>query len=103
LMCPWVDIAWPYPYPSPDREQALRLMREWTALYLDGHPIDDPLLNPSDADLTGLPPILVQAGTGDGLLEDARRLTEHAVACGVEAHLELYPSTIHGFHMFWSF
>lgn len=103
LLCPWLDLTWPYPYPSPNLERAVSHMREWTDLYLDGHPIDDPLLDASVADLRGLPPTLLQAATGDGLLEETRRLVEHAASSGLDAHLELYPTDVHGFQMFWSF
>ena len=103
LLCPWLDLTWPYPYPSPNLERAAQHMREWTDLYLDGHPVDDPLLDATLADLHGLPPLLLQAATGDGLIEATQRLVEQATASGVHAHLELYPTDVHGFQMFWSF
>ena len=58
------------------RDQALRL----ASYYLDGHPADNPLVAPLQADLAGLPPLLVQAGTGDPLLPDARRLADTAAS-----------------------
>ena len=103
LLCPWLDLTWPYPYPSPNLERAALHMREWTDLYLAGHPVDDPLLDATVADLHGLPPLLLQAATGDGLTEATQRLVEQAKAAGVETHLELYPTDVHGFQMFWSF
>jgi acetyl esterase/lipase len=41
--------------------------------YLAGHPADDRVVCPLNADLTGLPPMLVQAATGDPVLDDATR------------------------------
>jgi acetyl esterase/lipase len=106
LLSPWIDLtasSWPDPGSSGTlpmtRDQALRLAEH----YLDGHPADDPLVAPLQADLTGLPPLLVQAGTGDPLLPDARRLAEHARPHGVDVTLELYPVGTHVFHLFWSF
>jgi acetyl esterase/lipase len=61
------------------------------------------VVNPLIADLTGLPPLLIQAGTGDALLEDAHQLTDRARAHGVNSRLELYPISTHDFHLFWSF
>ena len=55
------------------------------------------------ADLTGLPPMLIQAATGDPLLEEARELTDHAQDCGVDARFELFGVDTHDFHIFWSF
>ena len=78
-------------------------MRQSAAAYLGGHPADDPIASPLGADLTGLPPLLIQAGTGDDRLADANALTDQAREHGVDARLELYPVDAHVFHMFWSF
>ncbi len=72
-------------------------------MFLAGHPADDPLICPRLADLTGLPPLLVQGATGDPLLAEARELVDHATECGVEARFELFPVDTHDFHIFWSF
>jgi acetyl esterase/lipase len=77
--------------------------RRLAAHYRDGHPADDPLVAPLEADLTGPPPLLVQAGTGDPLLDDARRLAERAQHHGVDVTVELYPVDTHVLHFFWSF
>jgi epsilon-lactone hydrolase len=101
LLCPSIDLRWPYE--DPITEQMRPQLARWTEMYLDGHPIDDPVLNPITADLSGLPPVLVQACTGDTWLGHARRLVENAQAHDVEASLELYPTDVHGFQYFWSF
>jgi epsilon-lactone hydrolase len=85
--------------PSEDLAKLTRTMNA----YLAGHPAEDPLVNPLVADLTGFPPMLVQAATGDMILPDARLLVERAVEHGVDAELELYPADTHVFHVFWSF
>jgi acetyl esterase/lipase len=64
---------------------------------------DDPLVSPVTADLSGLPPMLIQAGTGDPFVADAHRLAEHARRRGVPVRLELYPLATHAFHIYWSF
>jgi epsilon-lactone hydrolase len=71
--------------------------------YLDGHSLDDPIVNPLVADLGGLPPLLVQTATGDIVLAESRLLTERALEHGVDARLELYTAETHVFHVFWSF
>jgi acetyl esterase/lipase len=95
LMCPWVDLALTF---RPDEA-----FRRSAAAYLGGHPADDPVASPLGADLTGLPPLLIQAATGDDRLEDAKALTDRARSQGVDAHLDLYPVDAHVFHLFWSF
>jgi acetyl esterase/lipase len=47
--------------------------------------------------------MLVQAATGDHVLKDSHLLVDRAREHGVDARLELYPSSTHDFHIFWSF
>ena len=47
--------------------------------------------------------MLIQAGTGDPLVEDAHRLADHARGHNVDVQLQLYPVPTHDFHIFWSF
>jgi acetyl esterase/lipase len=106
LMCPSVDLTWTAQVgdePSPINAASEQLRERYTAPYLAGHPIDDPVVSPLSADLGGLPPMLIQAATGDMLLAHAHRLSEHARACGVDARLELYPTATHAFQIFWGF
>lgn len=62
-----------------------------------------PLASPIYADLRGLPPLLVQVGGAELLLDDAIRLAARARDCGVEVHLDVHPEMVHVFHMFASF
>ncbi len=95
LLCPWVDLAGE----TPLGKQA----RVYARAYAGDVPLDDPLLAPLEADLRGLPPLLVQVATGDDQAPDCRRLVERAREHGVDARLELYPGDTHVFHLFWSF
>ena len=90
---------------ATDEQVAMLLeqVRGYVDAYLGGHPPDDPVISPLTADLSGLPPLLIQAATGDPQREDAHRLAERARAHGVEARLELYPVDTHAFQTFWSF
>jgi monoterpene epsilon-lactone hydrolase len=112
LLSPGVDLgrAFAEPVAGPDPELgepqsviSVEHLRRFTNMYLAGHPIDDPVVSPLTADLTGLPPMLLSAGTGDPVVEDAHRLAEHARRYGVEVRLDLYPVAAHLFHVFWSF
>jgi monoterpene epsilon-lactone hydrolase len=108
LLCPGLDVTLSCFHEMPT-DPALPLLvslaqiRGFIDAYLAGHPTDDPLLNPLTTDLTGLPPLLVQAATGDYVVEEAHRLTDNARAHGVEVHLELYPADTHVFQIFWPF
>jgi len=101
LFCPWVDLTAIGRSRPPHELDDFR--RASAGLYLAGHPADDPLVNPLSVDLTGLPPMLIQAATGDPLLDEARELAGHAQDCGVNARFELFPVDTHDFHIFWSF
>jgi phosphinothricin tripeptide acetyl hydrolase len=59
-----------------------------------------PLLSPLYADLRGLPPLLVQVGSDEVLLDDALGLGAQAAAAGVEVALEEWPAMIHVWHWF---
>lgn len=60
----------------------------------------DPLVSPIFADLTGLPPLLVQAGSHEVLLDDATRLATRAAANDVAVMLDITPDVGHVFQAF---
>jgi epsilon-lactone hydrolase len=61
----------------------------------------DPLLSPAvTADLTGLPPLLVQVGTNEMLLDDARRLALRASDAEVDVVLDIIANVPHVFQSF---
>jgi len=59
-----------------------------------------PLVSPLYADLTNLPPLLIQVGESEVLLDDARRLAERAKRYGVDVDLEVWPEMIHVWQLF---
>jgi len=70
--------------------------------YLDGTGTDpgDPLVSPIFADLTGLPPLLIQAGSHEVLLDDATRLAARAAADNVAVTLDITAGVAHVFQAF---
>jgi epsilon-lactone hydrolase len=106
LLCPAVDLSYEEEIELPAEPQpaiSIAQLRSFAAAYLAGASPHDEVVNALRADLTGYPPMLIQAGTGDVLGKDAHRLVEHATGCGVDVQFELYPVTTHDFHVFWSF
>jgi monoterpene epsilon-lactone hydrolase len=105
LMCPGADPTGEVIRRASNEPQpvAADMVRRFIDLFLDGHPKDDPLVNPLIADLSGLPPLLIQAATGDPYSPEAKALAAHAREHGVDAQLELYPVMTHVFHVFWTF
>jgi monoterpene epsilon-lactone hydrolase len=104
LLCPWLDLELAGAPETADVPGAgLDEARRCVDMYLNGHDPADPLVAPLKADLHGLPPLLVQAATGDARLVDAKGLAARARDHGVDARLDLYPVDAHAFHLFWSF
>lgn len=69
--------------------------------YLQGHAVvDDPYVSPLFANLEGLPPLLLQVGEAEVLLDDSVRLVEKALAAGVPARLDCWAGMPHVFQMF---
>jgi monoterpene epsilon-lactone hydrolase len=67
------------------------------AAYLRNTDPKNPLASPMYGDLRGLPPIRVQVGDDELLLDDSRRYAERAVAAGVDAQLDVWMGMPHGF------
>ena len=74
---------------------------EMARAYLGATDARTPLASPLFADLTGLPPLCIQVGTEEVLLDDAMALAERAKAAGVEATLELWPEMVHVWQWFF--
>ena len=55
----------------------------------------DPRVSPLYGDLKGFPPILIQVGSAETLLEDATRFAAVAGAADVRVTLEIWPHMIH--------
>jgi len=73
---------------------------QMAAAYLGGKAPRTPLAAPLYADLSGLPPLLIQVGTAETLLDDASRLAERARTAGVTVSYEPWESMIHVWHLF---
>jgi acetyl esterase/lipase len=59
----------------------------------------DPRASPLYADLRGLPPILIQVGSAETLLDDSVRFAAAAGAVEVAVTLEIWPNMIHAWHL----
>ncbi|MFJ4830815.1 alpha/beta hydrolase [Streptomyces sp. NPDC088747] len=68
--------------------------------YLGEHDAATPLASPVLADLTGLPPLLVQVGSHEILLDDAIRLAARAAHHDVAVELQVWPEVPHVFQGF---
>jgi acetyl esterase/lipase len=76
------------------------ILRKMAAHYLGGLDPRTPLAAPLHADLSGLPPLLIQVGTAETLLDDATRLAAKAREAGGDVTLEPWEDMVHVWHIF---
>jgi epsilon-lactone hydrolase len=105
LMSPWTDLAATgASYVSraeadPIHQRSMILALAKNYLGGQGDPCD-PLVSPLYADLRDLPPLLIQVGDRETVLDDSVMLAEKARAAGVDVELEVWDGMIHVFQMF---
>ncbi|MFF0342460.1 alpha/beta hydrolase [Kribbella sp. NPDC004875] len=104
LFSPWTDVA--LTGPSIDSRGAFDPlfsrpnMAESAELYLGGADPRNELASPVLADLEGLPPLLVQVGTAEVLLDDSLRLVARAAEQEVDVSLDVVAGAPHVFQYF---
>src|SRR5262245_28530912 len=74
-------------------------LEELAAAYAGARDRRDPAISPLFADLAGFPPVLVQVGSAETLLDDAVRFARAAGAADVPVTLEVWPHMIHAWPM----
>jgi epsilon-lactone hydrolase len=72
-------------------------------VYLGDTAATHPYASPVYADLDGLPPLFIQAGSTEVLLDDARRVADKARAAGVHVELQVWPKMPHVWQIFAPF
>jgi monoterpene epsilon-lactone hydrolase len=72
-------------------------------VYLGDAPATNPYASPVYADLRGLPPLFIQAGSTEVLLDDSRRVADNARAAGVQVELQVWPKMPHVWQIFAPF
>jgi len=103
LLGPWVDLVCENEsYRTVgDKEVMLdqaRLKRN-ARMYAGEETLTNPLISPIYADLSGLPPVLIQTGTYDFLSGEAQMVAEQLEEAGGKVVLEVWPKMIHS----WQF
>jgi acetyl esterase/lipase len=104
LLSPWTDLALTglTMLTKAKADPMLRLDSAALATrhYLQATSPTHPIASPLHACLDGLPPLLVQVGSEEILLDDSRRLVAKALDAGVDASLEIWPGMMHVFQAF---
>jgi epsilon-lactone hydrolase len=104
VMSPYADLSLAGATIETKREVDPLLSREALEArvpdYTAGHDPALGLISPIFADLSGLPPLVIQAGSHEVLLDDAVRLAQHAAAADVEVTLAITPGVPHVFQAY---
>lgn len=106
LMSPWTDLNCPgatiEAHSAYDYLNA-KVLKFFADLYLDGHDPMDERASPVHAELSGLPPLLIQAGSAEMFLTDIVRLRDRAAAAGVDVTYQPWEGMVHAFQGFTLF
>ena len=97
---PWPGRPWK-PSARPTRCSAREALQARVTDYTAGHDAALGLISPVFADLSGLPPLIIQAGTHEVLLDDAIRLARQAATADVEVTLDITPGVPHVFQAYY--
>lgn len=104
-LAPWTDLANPgasmLSHDGYDWISA-RMAARWSAAYRGGFSATDPRVSPAWADLRGLPPIYIQAGGAEILLDMIRAFHARAQAQGADIRLDVWEAMTHDFQAFGS-
>ncbi len=104
LMSPYADLTLAGATMTTKSEVDVLMSRDnlqaRVADYTAGHDAALGLISPVFADLSGLPPLIIQAGTHEVLLDDAVRLARQAATADVAVILDITPGVPHVFQSF---
>ncbi|MDI9244817.1 alpha/beta hydrolase [Marinobacter sp. CHS3-4] len=100
LLSPWTDLSNDQLY-SPEKEPLLN--KPWidraARLYCGPESRSNPLISPVHGDLSGLPPMLIQVGSEEILLNDSMRFANRAMDAGCDVRLDIYNGLWHVFQV----
>ena len=103
-LSPWADLTQSGATFASRAEADPLLTREGldeaAGMYLGDGDATDPLASPMLGDLSGLPPVAIEVGDGEVLLDDSRVTAERIEAAGGEVSLEVWPEMLHVFQAF---
>lgn len=107
LLSPWTDLAGTgvsiHTQASADPVLTWAFLDRMAGLYAGAADRRDPLVSPVYAGLRGLPPLLVQVGSAEILLDDSTRLAAQVDAAGGAVTLHVFEGMWHVWHVMGDF
>lgn len=106
LISPWTDLtlsgASMQTRKTADPRLTHEILEVMASHYLGGHDRRSPLASPMFADLRSLPPLLMQVGDAEIILDDTTRTAQSAREAGVAVTEEVWPEMFHVWHHMWA-
>ena len=103
LMSPWTDLTGEGKTFQTKAELDPVLDKEYidrmTKAYAPDMDLTDPYISPLYGDFGGFPPVYIQVGENEILLDDSLRLYKNLIKSGVSAHIDRFPGMWHVFQM----
>ncbi|MGE3772120.1 MAG: alpha/beta hydrolase [Gammaproteobacteria bacterium] len=101
-LSPWYDMEATAPSfeknAKVDRLISREMSLNMSQIFLGSASPRDPLANPLHADFTGYPPLYIQVGGFETIMDDATRVAERAKQAGVEVQCDVWPEMQHVWH-----
>jgi acetyl esterase/lipase len=103
-LSPWSDMAGTAESFSRNAEVdpgafTPNVFKRFAEAFLQGHEPSDPYASPLYADFTGMPPLYIQAGADEMLLDDSTRVAGKAKEAGVDITIDIFPEMYHVFQL----
>ena len=106
-LSPWTDLSMSgESYQTMEEKDAMLKKKELAdaaSMYIGDNVAHNPLISPIFGDLSGLPPLLIQVGSEEMLLDDSRKLAEVARNAGVNVTIEVWKGMFHVWQLMWFF
>jgi len=98
---PWLNLAITHEAINNHNDPILnpQILGVYANYYARNNPPTSPLISPIYADLKGLPPLLIHAGSDEFLLDEAMQLTENACQANIEVVLQTWEGVFHGYQI----
>ena len=98
-LSPWADLALTgQSHTTKAKAEAILnkdVLHEWALCYTDESNLTNPLVSPIHGDFHGFPPLLIQVGSEEILLDDSTLLVEKAKSAGVHVTLKIWDGMWH--------
>lgn len=101
---PWLDLTLSGDSVTENKHLdpilSAEILEKYVNYYIGDHNANDPMISPIFGDLVGLPPIQIQSGKNEILLDDSVRFYEKAQRAGVDVTLKIWDDMFHVFQLF---